>query len=219
MISKNILIFLQNLAANNTKEWFDNNRIVYQHSRTEFLDFIQCWIKELSLYDNEIATLEPKNCIFRINRDVRFSKDKAPYKTNFGAYLSKGGKKGNYGGYYLHIEPDNCFFGAGIYALEPSDLAKIRQEIDYNFKDFWQILNDKKFKVTFGSIDTENKLKKAPKGYDDNNEAIEFIKLKNFIIGTKIDNNIISTPELLQHLVTLSKQAIPFIRFLNQALD
>ncbi len=219
MISKDSLLFLEQLSKNNNKEWFDINRKIYQNYRTEFIEFIQQWINELSHFDNEIENIEAKNCIFRINRDIRFSKNKQPYKTNFGAYISKGGKKSNYGGYYLHLEPNNCFFGAGIYETEPLELAKIRQEIDYNFKEFKTIVENQEFQKTFGTLNTENKLKKAPKGYEENNEAIEYLKLKNFIIGTKIDDKMICSSNFIQYLVELSKQSIPFIRFLNQAFD
>lgn len=219
MISKTTLNFLKDLKNNNNKEWFDEHRSIYQNARIELIETVQNWIKLFSSYDSEIALLEPKNCIFRINKDVRFSKDKSPYKTNLGAYLSKGGKAGNYGGYYLHIEPNNCFFGAGIYAPQTENLAKIRQEIDYDFKAFKHIIEDKKFKNTFGLIEAENKLKKAPKGYEDSNEAIEYLKLKNFIVGTKIDDKMINNSELITHLTALAKQAKPFVSFLNQALD
>lgn len=219
MINKDILFFLAQLSKNNNKEWFDKNRKDYQNLRTEFLVFIQQWITELSHFDAEIENIEAKNCIFRINRDIRFSNNKQPYKTNFGAYISKGGKKSNYGGYYLHLEPNNCFFGAGIYDTEPTELAKIRQEIDYNFMEFKTIIENQQFQKTFDTLNTENKLKKAPKGYDESNEAIEYLKLKNFIIGTRIEDKMICSPNFNQYLVELSKQSIPFIRFLNQALD
>lgn len=218
-ISKSTLTFLSQLAKNNTKEWFDANRNTYQTARAEFINFVDEWINEFSKTDIGLKQIEAKNCIFRINKDIRFSKDKTPYKTNFGAYLSKGGKKSIYAGYYLHIEPKNCFFATGIYVPMPNELAKVRQEIDYNFEEFKAIILNKKFKATLGNIEEDGKLKKAPKGYDDNNEAIEYLKLKSFLFSKNFDDNEVYNNNFSQQLIELSKLSKPLVDFFNRALD
>lgn len=163
MLSNDTLKFLKDLSKNNNKDWFEKNRTRYENAQTEIKAFIAGWIAAYGKKDESIAHLDPKKCIFRIHRDVRFSANKSPYKTNLGAYLTKGGKNTNLAGFYLHIEPDNCFFGAGNYMPMPDQLAKIRQEIDYNFGDFKKIVTSKKFKDHFGELSIENKLKRAPK--------------------------------------------------------
>ncbi|HUM50159.1 MAG TPA: DUF2461 domain-containing protein, partial [Chitinophagales bacterium] len=163
--------------------------------------------------------LDPKKCIFRINRDVRFSANKAPYKNNLGAYLTKGGKNTNLAGFYLHIEPNNCFLGAGNYIPMPDQLAKIRQEIDYNFADFKKIISSKKFKDSFGELSQENKLKRPPKGYEETNEAIEYLKLKGFTVFKKLSDEEITSKDFVKIITELSTTVKPFIDFLNGAVE
>jgi|SRR6056297_2879806 len=104
MISKELLNFLRDLKKNNHKEWFHKNKPVYQQVRREFEQYIALLIAGIAQFDDTVKSLEPRDCIFRINRDIRFSKDKSPYKTNFGAYIAPGGRKGGYAGYYFHLK-------------------------------------------------------------------------------------------------------------------
>ena len=139
MINKNILLFLNELKNNNNRDWFHANKPKYNEAKVEFENYINNLIPEIGKFDNEIKHLEAKECIFRIFRDVRFSKDKSPYKPNFGAYIVKGGKKSGNAGYYLHIEPENSFLGGGIY-MPPSNILKaIRIEIYENIDEFKSI--------------------------------------------------------------------------------
>ncbi len=219
MLTNDTLKFLKELSNNNNKEWFEKNRKRYENAQTEIKTFIAEWIELYSKKDESIAHLDPKKCIFRINRDVRFSANKTPYKNNLGAYLAKGGKSSNYAGFYLHIEPNNCFFGAGNYQPMPEDLAKIRQEIDYNFSDFKKIISNKKFKDSFVNLSQENKLKRPPKGYDENNEAIEYLKLKGFTVFKKITEEELTSKDFVKSITELSTTVKPFIDFLNNAID
>lgn len=218
MLSNETLKFLKELGKNNNKEWFEKNRKRYESAQLDIKSFIAEWIKLYGKKDESIAQLDPKNCVFRIHRDVRFSSDKSPYKTNLGAYLSKG-KHTNLAGYYLHIEPGACFFGAGNYMPMPEQLAKLRQEIDYNFSDFKKIVSAKKFKDSFGNLSQENKLKRAPKGYEETNEAIEFLKLKGFTVFRKLKDEEITSKNLAKTITELSVTAKPFIDFLNAAVE
>ncbi|HMY23162.1 MAG TPA: DUF2461 domain-containing protein [Chitinophagales bacterium] len=219
MLTKHTLQFLEELSHNNTKSWFEQHRNRYTQAQSEIKSFIEIWLNEFGKIDESIAHLDPKKCIFRIHRDVRFSANKNPYKTNLGAYLYKGDKQANYAGYYLHIEPGNCFFAAGNYMPMPEQLAKIRQEIDYNLHDFQKILQQKQFKEIFGNISSENKLKRAPKGYDEDNKAIEFLKLKSFVVSTKLSDEEICAKSMQTSIIQLSKTVKPFVDFLNNALD
>lgn len=219
MLTNETLKFLKELSKNNNKEWFEKNRKRYENAQTEIKAFIAEWIKNYGKKDESIAHLDPKKCIFRINRDVRFSANKSPYKNNLGAYLTKGGKNTNLAGFYLHIEPNNCFFGAGNYMPMPDQLSKIRQEIDYNFSDFKKIVSSKKFKDNFGDLSEENKLKRPPKGYDENNEAIEYLKLKGFTVFKKITDEEITAKDFVKTITDLSTAVKPFIDFLNAATE
>ncbi len=159
--------------------------------------------------------------MFRINRDIRFSKDKSPYKINFGASINAGGKKSFSAGYYLHIEPGNSFVGGGMYHADADTLKKLRQEIDYNFDEFKSIINNKKFKAVYTkglSKDAEMSLSRPPKGYDENNAAIEFIKLKSFIALAPLSDAQL-TDKQLATIITKAFEALhPLIMFLNNAL-
>ncbi len=156
--------------------------------------------------------------MFRLNRDVRFSKDKSPYKTNFGIAFSIGGKKTINAGFYVHIDNKNSFVGGGIWMPMPEQLAKIRQEIDYESKTFLKIINDKTFKKSFPQIEGE-KLKNPPKGYTVDNEMLEFLKLKSFTIGKKISDKELLSKEFTEIVCAEFKTMFPFIDFLNKAVE
>jgi hypothetical protein len=161
----------------------------------------------------------PKQCVFRINRDVRFSKNKEPYKNNFGASFSKGAKKINAAGYYFHLEPGASFLGGGLWMPEAPDLQKIRQEIDYSFKEFKGILGNAKFKNTFGTLSTEAKLSRPPKGYDIENPAIEYLKLKSFTAIVPIADKDLWDVNIVKQSLTVFKTLSPLVHFLNRAID
>ena len=149
MVQKTTLQFLTDLKKNNTKEWFDANRKRYEAAKEDVQNITEKLIKSIGVHDEDIAQLQVKECTFRINRDVRFSKNKAPYKSNISAIFSKGGKKADTAGYYVHIEPGGAFVAAGYWSPEAKKLASVRQEIDYNFEEWKKILSAKKFKETF----------------------------------------------------------------------
>ncbi len=219
MLSNNTLKFLAELKKNNNKPWLEANRKRYDDALAEIRDFTTAWIAGYGKKDDTISHLDPKKCVFRIHRDVRFSANKDPYKTNLGTYLNKGGKATNTAGFYLHIEPGNCFFGAGNYMPMPEELAKIRQEIDYNFSDFKKIVHNKKFKEQFGDLSIESKLKRAPKGYEESNEAIEYLKLKGFTVFRKLKDEELTSANFIKTIVDLSVAVKPFVDFLNAAIE
>ena len=221
MLQQTTVQFLKNLKKNNKKEWFDLNRGKYESAKKDVENLSAEIIKRLSAIDESIAHLQPKDCMFRINRDVRFSKDKSPYKTNMGIYFSKGGKKGNTAGYYFHLEPGNSFIAGGLWMPLPVDLKKVRQEIDYSWDEFSKIINSRKFKTVFGELDrsSEYVLSRPPKGYDENNPAIGFLKMKSFIATVKIPDTNLTSKDLVKKIVLQFESMKPLIDFLNRAIE
>jgi uncharacterized protein (TIGR02453 family) len=215
-----ILDFLRDLKDNNNKTWFEANKKTYQTAKQDFEEIIKRLLGGVMLFDNTIQDIEPKKCIFRINRDVRFSTDKSPYKTNFGASIQQGGKKSGLGGYYIHLQPGGeSFLAGGVYMPMPPELAKIRQEIDYNGAEFRQIISAPDFSNYFGEI-SGDKVKTTPKGYKVEHPDIELLKLKSFIAWHKMsDAAVLETPNLDQHIMAVFQAMKPLNDFLNRALE
>lgn len=221
MLQPSTIQFLQKLKKNNNKEWFEKNRSTYELAKKDFILFIENVINELKKKDATLQLLEAKNCTFRINRDIRFSKNKTPYKTNMGASLNKGGKKAITAGYYLHIEPGASFMACGIWMPMQEELKKIRQEIDYNLDEFQKIISSKKFIQEFGGLEKtkEYLLSRPPKGYDTDNPAIEYLKFKSYIVSKKVSDKEITNKNFIKNIVTTFETAIPLIQFLNRAIE
>jgi uncharacterized protein (TIGR02453 family) len=219
MIRKETIDFLKKLKKNNSKEWFDNNRTSYSSAKENYLVFVSEVLQKMKSIDNTLQDIQPKNCVFRINRDVRFSANKDPYKTNFGASFSKGGKKIACAGYYFHLEPGACFIGGGYWMPMADDLHKIRQEIDYSFDEFKKIINEKKFINYFVSLDTKEKLVRPPKGYEKDNPALECLKLKNFIVMSTIDDSELLGDGLIKKVIAHFQAMKPLVDFLNRAIE
>lgn len=215
---KRLISFLQKLQKNNNKEWFDANRAEYELLRKEWIDFVSTLIKGIGAFDPAILVLEPKSCIFRINKDIRFSKDKTPYKTNFGASLNPGGKKSLLAGYYFHVSPKEVFLGGGTYMPMPEQLAAIRQEIDYHYDEFLQIAESKTVKKIFGAI-SGDELARPPKGYDLDNPAIGFLKKKSFLLIQNISVDSLSDKDFEKSLFQSAKAIKPLNDFINRAIS
>lgn len=222
MLQTSTLQFLKQLAKNNNKEWFDANRKKYEAAKEDFTTSLQMILSGFSKTDAALISLAPKDCLFRINRDIRFSKDKSPYKTNFGAYINAGGKKSNTGGYYFHLQPGGSFVGGGIYQPDADMLKKVRQEIDYNFDAFKSVINNKKFKSVYTkgiNRDSEWSLSRPPKGYDENNPAIEYIKLKSVVAMTPLSDAQLTDKQFEVTVIKAFEALYPLIVFLNRALE
>jgi uncharacterized protein (TIGR02453 family) len=222
MLQTSTTKFLKDLKKNNNKPWFDANRKRYEEAKADFANFIQQVIDGHGKKDKTIASIKAKDCLFRINRDIRFSKDKSPYKTNFGASINKGGKKAfSTAGYYFHLEPGQCFVGGGIYQPEPDALKKVRQEIDYNFKDFKKIIGSKKFKSLYGDLDksAEFTLSRVPKGYEPDNPAAEYLKLKSYIAFFQIKDDELISKNLVRKTTEAFAVLQPLLDFINESLS
>lgn len=179
MISEKIFDFLSALAANNNREWFHDNKPSYIEARQEFEHFVANFIGMIGQIDPSIGKPTAKESIFRLNRDIRFSNDKRPYKQNFGCYVAQGGRKSILPGYYIQFEPGASFFGGGIYCPQADILKKVRSEIAVFPEDLSAILERPSFKQTFGDL-WPDRLKSAPKGFPKDHEAIELLKYKSY---------------------------------------
>jgi uncharacterized protein (TIGR02453 family) len=217
MLQKDTLTFLDDLKLNNDREWFEVNRNRYEAARQDFIRFVSGLIQKIGKWEEGIKKQSAKDCIFRIYRDVRFSKNKDPYKTHFGAWMNSRGRKSESAGYYFHLEPGNTFLAGGVYMPPAAELKAIRQEIDYNLDDFESILNDKDFKKYFGKLGGE-KLKTAPKDYPKDHPGIELLKHKDFIVEHQITNEEVLSEDLAEKCEKIFYAMVPMNRFMNEAL-
>lgn len=219
MLSPSTIDFLRELKDNNSKEWFDLHRRDYEGAKADYLKLVTHVLEQLKAIDPSLDNLEPKKCVFRINRDVRFSKNKDPYKTNMGSFYSKGGKAVECAGYYFHLEPGSCFIGGGYWMPQGPDLKKIRSEIDYNLEEFKGIMEEKSMKKYFGQLSQEARLSRPPQGYEADNPAIEFLKLKSFTVTSPLADEQLTDPKLLTVIIDHFRTMKPLIHFINRSLD
>lgn len=218
MIEKTTLEFLCELAVNNNREWFMDNKKRFDSAQDNVTAFAGYLIGEIGKFDGEVAAIDPKSCVFRIYRDVRFSKDKSPYKINLGSYISPGGRKSMQPGYYFHLQPGHSFVAGGKHVPDGPELLKIRTAIAENTADFLKIVEKKSFRETFGEMRGE-KLRSAPKGFDPDHKAVEYLKLKEFMAYTELpDDKFLISAEFPKHLVKLMKEMYPLVAYLRKAL-
>jgi uncharacterized protein (TIGR02453 family) len=213
-----VLKFLKDIAKHNNRDWFEKNKPRYLDVKQTFEDFLESFYNELLKIDDSLVGLNPRKMGFRIYRDVRFSKDKRPYKVNMGAGFSPGGKMMQEAGYYIHIEPGKSFLAAGLYMPESANLAKVRQEIDYNAKGFLKILNDKAFKKYFNGLDDFDKVKTAPKGYPKDHPQIELLKNRSFISSHYFSDAEVKDKKFVKKLAEACKSIKPLKDFLKEAV-
>jgi uncharacterized protein (TIGR02453 family) len=221
MLTKESLQFLDDLKKNNNRDWFQENKKRYEVFKKDYHQLVSAFLDAMKPLDPSLELLEVKNCTFRINRDIRFSKDKSPYKAHLGVWMSTGAKGANRAGYYVHIEKGASFIAGGFYSPEAEDLKKVRKEIAFFHDDLEAILADKNFKKEFGSLDINetNSLKSMPRGYEKDHPAIEFLKLKSFTATQKYD---IAEVTQKDFVAKMSKKLIalkPLNEFINRALE
>ncbi|MGV8092039.1 MAG: DUF2461 domain-containing protein [Mangrovibacterium sp.] len=215
---KTLMNFLTDLNRNNNREWFNDNHQRYEESLDQMLFFTGIMIQEIRKFDPEIPLMSPKECLFRIYRDVRFSNDKRPYKTHMGSYIAPGGRKSNRAGYYLHIQPGNSLIAGGIWYPDTEPLRALRMEIQDNTEEFKEILNNEKFRQYYPVIEGE-KLKTAPKGFDKDFKDIELLRYKSYSFSTSLSDNQVLNGDFVDFSVDACKALYPMNRFLNAALD
>ncbi len=220
MIAKDTIKFLEDLKENNTREWFQANAKRYDSYKQNYREVVDEFLSEMKPLDDTLEQLEFKDCSYRIHRDVRFSKDKTPYKTHMGIWMCEGKKNTNKAGYYVHIEPEAAFAGGGLYMPDAADLKKVRREIDGFYDELEEILAHPDFKAIYGDFERGEgmSLKSAPKDFDKDHPAIDYLKLKSFLATAKIpQKDLLSknfAKETAQKLIVLK----PLVEFLNRAL-
>ncbi|MBP1224803.1 DUF2461 domain-containing protein [Flavobacterium sp. 1355] len=221
MLTKESLQFLDDLKANNNRDWFQDNKKRYEVFKKDYHQLVSDFLDAMKPIDPSLELLQVKDCTFRINRDIRFSKDKSPYKAHLGVWLSSGAKGANRSGYYVHIEKGASFIAGGFYSPDSEELKKVRKEIAFFYDDLQEILKEKNFKKEFGSLDINenNSLKSMPRGYEKDHPAIEFLKLKSFTTTQKYDISEVTKKDFVakmsQKLIALK----PLNEFINRALE
>jgi len=217
MIQKSTFKFLKSLKRNNNREWFNKNKHLYEDAKKDFEIFVDELIHRISDFDPTVMGLQAKQCTFRIYKDIRFSKDKTPYKTNMGASINEGGRKMPIPGYYFHLQPGECFLAGGLYLPSPEKLLAVRKAIASGKGELRRILNSRGFKKYWGLW--ENKLKTAPKGFPKDHPDVELLKYKSFIVFHEISDELALSPKIFDYSIKAFKTLKPLIDFLNDALS
>lgn len=218
MIKNETLKFLRDLDKNNNREWFQANKKTFEAAQDNLIAFTGYLINEVGKFDDAVATIDPKSCVFRIYRDVRFSKDKSPYKTNLGAYISPGGRKSMQPGYYFHLQPGRSFAAGGKHLPDGPETLRIRNAIANNTDEFLKVVEKKSFREQFGEM-RGDRLKSAPKGFDPDHKAVEYLKLREFMAFKELhDAKTLCSAEFPKYLAGLIKEMYPLVAFLRNAL-
>lgn len=218
MLHPDTFQFLAELRENNHKAWFDENRNRYQTIRQHVVAFVASVIDGVSAIDTSLPPMEASKQLFRINRDIRFSKDKSPYKTNMGAYFAPDGKDGVMAGYYIHIEPQGCFLAGGCYMPPPPVLRNLRNYIAYAHKDFAALVQQPEFIEYFGKVTGES-LASVPKGFDKEHPAAEWLKLKSFTVSHRLPDEVLLSSNATETVLNGFQLMRPFIAFINEGLS
>jgi uncharacterized protein (TIGR02453 family) len=215
-IRKSTLDFLNQIKFNNNRDWFLKNHPTYLEARENFESFVQKLIDQIIEFEPIMKGLEVKSCVYRFNRDIRFSNDKSPYKTHFGAFIVRGGKKNGdkYGGYYFHVEPGASIIAGGAYMPPAPWLSAIREKIDEEPDRFIKIINSKEFIRFFGQL-TGDKLKKAPKGFPPDHPNVDLLKFKSYLVVNEVSDKLVLSDKYFEHTVNVMKAMKPLNDFLN----
>lgn len=219
MLTKESLQFIDDLTANNNRDWFLDHKKRYEKFKEDYQNLVAAFLAAMKPLDATLELLEVKNCTFRINRDIRFSKDKTPYKNHLGIWMSPGFKGSNRAGYYIHLGRNESFIAGGFYSPEAADLKKVRKEIAFFYDDLEEIVEEKSFKTIYGNLDTTNSLKNAPKDHEKDHPAVEFLKLKSFTATQKINFTDAVNPNFVKETVAKLILLKPLNDFLNRALS
>jgi uncharacterized protein (TIGR02453 family) len=219
MIQRHTFDFLKELVENNNREWFQANKERYEAARENVIEFTGDWIKLLHKIDPNIDdALDAKKCVMRIYRDIRFRKDKTPYKNNFGISIPTKGLKAGRAEYYLQISPGNSFIAGGYWMPENNHLKAIRQEIDYNANDLKKIIDDPEFIKLFGEFRKQEQLKSVPREYSTENENIELLKLKSFVAFHQLKDEELLLKDAVTEIAAICSKIYPLNAFINNAL-
>jgi len=216
LITKSTLDFLTEVKCNNNRDWFNANRPKDLEAKENFEVFVQEIIDKIVLFEPIMKGLEAKTCVYRINRDIRFSNDKSPYKSHFGAFIVRGGRKNGdrFAGYYFHVEPGASIMAGGAYMPPMPWLTAIREKISDYPDEFIKITKSKDFIKYFGKLDGD-KLKTAPKGYPSDHPNIELLKYKSYLVVNEAPDKLVLSNDYQDHVINVFKAMKPLNDFLN----
>jgi uncharacterized protein (TIGR02453 family) len=214
---KQTLEFLSDLKANNNRDWFQQNKKRYDAAKASMLSLLERLIPEIAKFDPTVAHISPKDCIFRIYRDVRFSNDKLPYKTNIGAFVSKTGRKGNHPGYYIHFEPEQSFLAGGLYMPPPELLKAVRNDILFNADEFKSIINHPDFLKYFSQLDDFDKLSRPPKGFATGWPDVELVKYRSYVVTHNLNEQNLLSEEPDAIILSVFRAMLGLNHFLHNA--
>ncbi len=214
-LSSALLQFLRELSRNNNREWFGANKQRYEEGRSEVIDFVDGLIETLAESDPEILKVDAKKSLFRIYRDTRFSEDKTPYKTNFGAKLSSGK---NSPMYYLHIEPGKSFLAGGLFRPDAATLKKVRAAVEGQPQKFLDLVTDDDFRNHFRGLSTEQKLVRVPTGFSNDSPVAEYLKLKNFIVRYPLSDEAVLSGDATAQFAEVYRLMQPLNNFLKNSI-
>ncbi len=215
-LSKMALGFLKDLKAHNERDWFNANKDRFLAAQTEFTELCAELLKGMAKFDKGVVGVDPRKCVFRIYRDTRFAKDKAPFKTNFGALLGNKGHMGSRAGYYLHVEPGASFVGGGVYMVDGKIMTAVRQHISANAAAFRKILATQGFEQTFRF--EGDKLSKVPQGFAKDDPMAEYLKYKNFAVVHDLSDKLLMQADATDQILALYKAMKPFNTFIDKPL-
>jgi uncharacterized protein (TIGR02453 family) len=215
IITKETFHFLNQIKLNNNRPWFEKNRTVYEKARSEYLGFVTKLLNGIRKLES-IPEKEPGKYIQRIYRDIRFSKDKTPYKSHFSSIIERGPENRKCP-LYIQIQPGRSMMGGGIWDPTAETLKMVRQEIDYNSAALKRIINAKDFLNYFGRI-SGSKLTRPPKGYEADNPQIEILKFKQLYVERSFEDDLVLSPQLIPEILRSYKAALPFFRFFDTAM-
>lgn len=224
-----ILGFLKDIAANNDRQWFHEHKDYYEEARAEFEEGVEALIARLATFDTTVAHLTVKDATYRFYRDTRFSPDKSPYKRHLGAYVAAHGKKANHGGYYIHLEPGNCFIACGAYCLPSNILTSCRNEIMANIDEWLRCVESDDFMLYYGDTEADfnenakgfgtDKLKTRPAGFPADYEHVKYLRLKDYCCWHRVEDDFFSRTDWLDEVERMFKAAKPMLDFTNSVID
>jgi uncharacterized protein (TIGR02453 family) len=215
VIQKSGFNFLQKLKKNNHRDWFNANKTTFQQEVELVEQFAEALLRELNRHD-EIETLSGKKSLHRIYRDIRFSSDKTPYKSNWSGYFKRA-TKFRRGGYYFHLEPGNSYIAGGFWAPNAQDLKRVRDDIAFDATPLRKILKSKSFTSTFGALHGEQ-LKTAPKGFEAGHEAIDLLRYKQFLLIRRFTDKEVLSDSFLKEANQTFKNMRPFFDYMSEVL-
>jgi uncharacterized protein (TIGR02453 family) len=218
LITQSTLQFLNDLHKNNTREWYHANKDWYKEAFGNFEDLVAMLLHTISDFDTSVMGTEPKDCLFRIYRDIRFSKDKTPYKTWFGAAMKSGGRKQIGSGYYIHVSPKQVYLAGGIWHPEKDTLDMIRDHIVAWPKKIERVVTDKNFIESFGELGGDQ-LKTAPRGFPKDHPQIQWLRHKDLIVSTQVDPKLVLSETFIQKAGKIYEKMLPLNQFITEAIS